>query len=1098
MKSDYELLLAKINEFTRKFYLNKLLRGSIYATASILALYLFGFIMVYYCQPSIFAKTVLFFLFLLLAFTAISFWIIRPALFYFNISKGLTSQQAAKLIGDRFFNVKDRLLNALQLKALADNHPQQNSLILAGINQKIAALKPIPFSKAINLAANARQIKYIFFPLGIILLIGILAPAILFEGTKSFIKYNQEILPEAPFNFILQNKTLRITQGDDFTLDLTLSGNEFPQDVYVQDGVNVYKLEKKSISNFAYTFKNIQKNKHLQFNGGGFKSKPFLLEVNPRPQLMSVSAKLIYPAYLNRKNEIVKSVGDLLLPEGTKVTWIMQAENANQINFIFQNINHPLAIANQEAAFSAIVKKNGNYRIIPENVFVSSRDSIEHQVLVIKDQYPTISVKEIPDSLSAKAIYFSGNIEDDYGFSSLKFKYQIKQNDKIIRSGADEIPINKNQQKNAFFFPWDMKSLNINPGEIISYFFEVTDNDRVNGPKTSRSEIKNFNAPTNHEIAKQTEKESKELLNKMESTIKLAKAIEKESKKLSQSLIDKKTLSFEDKKQIEQLLDEQKKLEKAIEDIKKLNERNNFNKEENGLLNQELKEKQQQINYLFNNVLNEKTKELLNKLQELIEKNSKDMMRNELNNMQMDNKSLKNELDRILELYKQLDFDQQLQNKIDRLKELAQQQQELAKQSKDKNLSNTDIKDKQEKINQEFKQLKEEIKRLEEKDQALERPNNFKSPEKSISLIEQNQKQIKEHLDKNDKKAASENQQKTAEQMRQMSQEMEQEQQQGQEKENNVNAQELRKLLKNLLTTSFQQEKVLLAFRKLSTTDPEYVAMTQQQNVIKENMKTIADTLYSISKRAPQISSMVNAELDKININITAALAGLGERRSAEALRGQQFAMTSMNNLALMLNESLEKMQNSKKGKKGKQNLKDLQKMQDELNKNMQKARQKMEKEGNRGQVPKGQMGQDFARMAQQQQMIREALQKINQEENKDGGETGKKLNQALEEMKKTEIDLVNKRLTEETLKRQRDLSVKLLEAQKSQREQDQDSKRESNEGKQFPPSYKQMLEKFNKDYKSQSEMIQQLPPKLNYYYKQKVSEYFKLLNSVK
>ena len=1098
MKSNYELLLAKINEFTRKFYLNKLLRGSIYTTASILALYLFGFIMVYYCQPGIFAKTVLFFLFLLLAFTAFGFWIVRPSLFYFNISKGLTPQQAAKLIGDHFFNVKDRLLNALQLKALADNHPQQNSLILAGINQKIAALKPIPFSKAINLAANAKQIKYIFFPLGIILLIGILAPAILFEGTKSFIKYNQEILPQAPFNFNLQNKTLRITQGDDFTLNLTLSGNEFPQDVYVQDGINVYKLEKKSISNFTYTFKNIQKNKHLQFNGGGFKSKTFLLEVTPRPQLISVSAKLIYPAYLNRKNEVVKSVGDLLLPEGTKVTWIMHAENANQINFIFQNVNHPLTIASQEAAFSAFVKKNGNYRIIPKNVFVSSCDSIEHQILVIKDQYPTISVKEIPDSLSAKAVYFSGNIEDDYGFSSLKFKYQIKQNGKIIRSGADGIPINKNQQKNTFFFLWDIKPLNINQGENISYFFEVTDNDGVNGSKTSRSEIKTFNAPSSQEIAKQTEKESKELLNKMESTIKLAKAIEKESKKLSQSLIDKKTLSFEDKKQIEQLLDEQKKLEKAIEDIKKLNERNNFNKEENGLLNQELKEKQQQINYLFNNVLNEKTKELLNKLQELIEKNSKDMMRNELNNMQMDNKSLKNELDRILELYKQLDFDQQLQNKIDRLKELAQQQKELAKQSKDKNLSNADIKDKQEKINQEFKQLKEEIKRLEEKDQALERPNNFKYPEKSISLIEQKQKQIKEHLDKNDKNATSENQEKAAEQMQQMSQEMEQAQQQGQEKENNVNAQELRKLLKNLLITSFQQEKVLLAFRKLSTTDPGYVAMAQQQNVIKENMKTIADSLYSISKRVPQISSMVNAELDKININITDALASLGERRTAEALRGQQFAMTSMNNLALMLNESLEKMQNSKMGKKGKQNLKDLQKMQDELNKNMQKARKKMEKEGNQGQVPKGQMSQDFARMAQQQQMIREALQKINQEENKDGGETGKKLNQALEEMKKTEIDLVNKRLTEETLKRQRDLSVKLLEAQKSQRKQDQDSERESNAGKQFPPSYKQMLEKFNKDYKSQSEMIQQLPPNLNYYYKQKVAEYFKLLNSVK
>ena len=213
--------------------------------------------------------------------------------------------------------------------------------------------------------------------------------------------------------------------------------------------------------------------------------------------------------------------------------------------------------------------------------------------------------------------------------------------------------------------------------------------------------------------------------------------------------------------------------------------------------------------------------------------------------------------------------------------------------------------------------------------------------------------------------------------------------------------------------------------------------------------------------------------------------------------------MTSLNNLTLLLNEALEQLQNAQKnaksGGKGKQKqgMQALQQMQEQLNKKMQQAREKMQQEGgNMGTAPKGQMSQEFAKMAQQQQMIREALEKINKEDNKDGKGSLGNLNQTIQEMKQSELDLVNKRITQETINRQKKLMTKLLDAEKAQREQDQDSNRESNAAKQFLPSYQQMLEKFNKSLKNESELIQKLPPNLNYYYKNKVAEYFKLLNS--
>jgi hypothetical protein len=432
---------------------------------------------------------------------------------------------------------------------------------------------------------------------------------------------------------------------------------------------------------------------------------------------------------------------------------------------------------------------------------------------------------------------------------------------------------------------------------------------------------------------------------------------------------------------------------------------------------------------------------------------------------------------------------------------LAKQQKDLAEQTKNKKQDNELLKEKQEDLNKGTKDLKEDLKKLEEKNQGLERPNPFENPEKDLQDIQKEQQESKYSLDKKYSKSASHKKHKAAFELEKLSKKMEEMQQQGEEMENNINAKELRRLLENLLTSSFDQEKVMLALKKMNAADPSYTSNVQKQRTLKDNLKTIADSLYALSKRVPQIESTVNEEMNKINFNLDKSLESLGERRTAEANRYQQFTMTSINNLTLMLSEALNQLQNMSKNSKGgkgkqKQGMKQLSQMQEQLNKNMQKAKEQMQKSGgNQGTVGKGEMSQEFGKMAQQQQMIRQALEKINREENKDG--TGKmgNLNQAIKEMKQTESDLVNKRLQQETMQRQKELLTKLLDAEKAERDQDEDSKRESKAATAFPPSYQKMIEQYKKQQVNGNDLIQKLPPSLNYYYKNKIAEYLKSLN---
>ncbi|WP_448636153.1 hypothetical protein [Pedobacter panaciterrae] len=104
--------------------------------------------------------------------------------------------------------------------------------------------------------------------------------------------------------------------------------------------------------------------------------------------------------------------------------------------------------------------------------------------------------------------------------------------------------------------------------------------------------------------------------------------------------------------------------------------------------------------------------------------------------------------------------------------------------------------------------------------------------------------------------------------MEKVAKQMEQMQQESAEMESNLSIAELRQLLKNLLNTSFDQEKVMLNLKGMNSNDPLYTQNVQKQRSIKDNMKTIADSLFSLSKRVPQIETAVNEEMQKINFNI--------------------------------------------------------------------------------------------------------------------------------------------------------------------------------------------------------------------------------------
>ena len=75
------------------------------------------------------------------------------------------------------------------------------------------------------------------------------------------------------------------------------------------------------------------------------------------------------------------------------------------------------------------------------------------------------------------------------------------------------------------------------------------------------------------------------------------------------------------------------------------------------------------------------------------------------------------------------------------------------------------------------------------------------------------------------------------------------------------------------------------------------------------NAEVIEDSLLSLASRVAQISSFVTREVGQINEHLDNAMNELRERNKGKAASHQQFAMTSMNNLALLLDDVMQQMQ---------------------------------------------------------------------------------------------------------------------------------------------------------------------------------------------
>ena len=1059
------------------------------------------------------ARFIVFFLSLLII-TSLFIWLVGvPVGRLFKLQKGLSDEEAANEISKSFPEIEDKLLNTLQLAKLSGS---DNLLLTAAIDKKVLDFRNISFIHAVDFSLGKKYGVILGSILMCLVLVSFINPAIIRDSTNRIVNFSQEFTPDAPFSFQV-NDELKSFKGEDFTLLVEIAGSSLPEKVnLISTAGQKLRLEKTSKASFQYVFQKIQKSIRFQLEGAGFYSSSLEIIVNERPDLIAMNIQVKNPEYTGGERKLINNSGSLTVLEGSSVKWEISALSTDSLRFTLngKKAEYSRVLENAFQVDQRIFESLA-YQIELYNQFGKNSSEISYSIAVIKDEKPTINVEYFPDSIGYRYVTIAGNIIDDHGFSDLRLNYK-KEGGSLKNIPLELSP---NVKKQSFYANWNVDSLSLQPGERLEFFVSVSDNDGINGAKTSRSRTFIMEIPDQKEIEKIIDKKSEVVENQVGKSKVEIENINERLEEIEQKLKAEQKFDWQERKQLNDIVGDRDKLKEQIQELQKQHKELQKANEQFSKRSEQIKQRNEKLQTLLDQLLDEETKELYEQLKELLRnKNaSSEQVRQQIQNLQKNEKNLERELDRALELFKRLKMESALEQNLQKLDTLSQRQKDLTDQQ--------NIQAKQKDIQEEFEEFREKMDEVEELNQNLKRPEALQDFELEERQIAKELREIQEQLEiqkpsdqgsekkqdaQNEQNGNRENQrhknrqqiqkkqENASQKMKQLSQQLSNMQSVMQMEIMQANLDQLRDILDNLVKLSFNQEKLMIEFRSVNQTNPRFLELSQAQLKLKDDAKVIKDSLLALAKRVVQISSFITREVSSIDENIDGALDYLKGRNKGKALSSQQFAMTSINNLALLLDDTMQQMQmtmseamgNPSQGQKQQKGMPDLQKMQQQLGERINK----LNGSGKQGR----ELSEELAKLAAEQELIRMQLEQVKQAEDgkPGGGNGGDNLQRTIDQMEQNETDLVNKKITQQLINRQQSIMTKMLEAEKAQREQKTEEEREAESPSVFSREIPPQFEEYLKTKQKEIELLKTIPLGLNPFYKKEVSDYFRRISS--
>lgn len=1014
-------------------------------------------------------RTIIFAIVALVFTASFVFLFLRPLIKYFDFFGRRDHYKTAGKVAVYFPQVKDDLLNAMQLVSTDSGKALYSSpLIEASFKNVYDRTKNIQFDSVVNFKKVKELFIYFLSFTVISCLVFIFAPGMQ-AASYRLINFNQEFIPPQKYTFDITPGNSEVTKGDDVDISVKVNGG-IPASVYLavkseeQTTFENHKLTLGSNGVYNFDYKSIRSSiKYFAFAEES-KSEEFRVKVIDRPIIKNLDVTVTSPAYSGILPSEQKDNGNISALKGSRVEIKFNStKELKEAKLFFEDTT-------EVALSSESTKASGNFRIMRDNSYkikiedLAGNENLSPITYLIKalyDDYPVIEMIAPNGNVSLandNRLPLILKISDDYGFTKLVLHHRLSSSryetpQKEFTSFP--IPIKKDEKEISIEYVWNLTTLNLGTDDVVSYYLEVFDNDNVSGPKSTQTGIFTVRVPSLDELLSGVEETHTNIEQELSETVKEAEVLRQELEKIDQELKqDKKKITWEEKEKIENALNKYEKLQEKIENTRKEFDELRQEMQQNQLLSKETLEKYAELQALMDEMASDEFKEAMKKLQEMMQSLNRKQTQDALQNFTMNEDKFKKSIERTLNLLKRIQVEQKIDELMKRSELMIEKQEELRNQTSEKDLADESqreqLNERQEQMTEDLQKFSEELDELSEKmdelnDMPKEEMEKMKEKFQKQNSLQKSQEASQDIKLKN-KQMAMQNQQQVQQNMSQMNQELKELKSSMMQMNQVQTFTDMMKVLDNLISLSKQQEELKKVSQRLEPGSSAFNDNMQEQSDIQKNLQKMIQQLSDLSQKTFAITPEMGRSLGNAYREMLNSIRSLQNRNGSLASISQGEAMKSLNEAATLLKGSMEAMLQG--GGQGgmmslMQQLQQMSGQQMQLNNLTQMLRQM--RKGNLS----PQQQAELQRLSQQQEVIRKSLEQLNQEAKEHGRSKSLSANleNILNQMVEVIKDMDTEKLDDDLIQKQERILSRLLDAQRSINERDFEKTRESNTG---------------------------------------------------
>lgn len=224
----------------------------------------------------------------------------------------------------------------------------------------------------------------------------------------------------------------------------------------------------------------------------GIRSPTYHLDIVELPYVKNLALELRYPSYTGLPAKTIAKGGDIAVLRGTTV--LVRASTTLPVTQAWIVVDGKPKIPmtrNADGTWSGAmtVTNNGFYKIelaAPNGDAIPG--SLNYTIDMLEDAAPTITFLKPGRDVgvdSLAEVFSQVEATDDYGVAHLDLHYSVNGGAEQTVSLQDGAPRTDIVAGYTFF----LKSLNLKPGDVISYYAQATDNDTPQGGQVTKTDI---------------------------------------------------------------------------------------------------------------------------------------------------------------------------------------------------------------------------------------------------------------------------------------------------------------------------------------------------------------------------------------------------------------------------------------------------------------------------------------------------------------------------------------------------------------------------------------------------------------------------------